>query len=353
MKPGLQPIIARLGNRCVAVVEFGSRLYGTALPSSDWDYKGIMLPTAEEILMCEPASGFTERTNPSDAGVKNGPDDVDVEFFSLYRFLELLMEGQTVAIDMLFTPKQHILESTPVFRDIFMMRDMFLNRHCGKAIGYAKSQAHKYSLRGDRIQALETIVDALRSRYELSPRDTLGEWLNTYSFHAGNLIDSMPEKCRQHVRFTREEAPTLPGGALEHLEVCGKKAGLTSSVKFAYELWSKVLAEYGERARAAREAGGADWKAMYHALRIASQTVELLLTGNVTFPRPDAEYLLKVRRGEVRVEEVSEAIEQGLVEIRKAQENSVLRRDPNRGAARQFIMDVHTDVLKSHRRFHG
>jgi len=346
MKAGMQAVREKLGERCVALVEFGSRIYGTSLPSSDWDYKGIMLPTADEILLGEQSSGFTERTNPSD-GAKNGPDDVDIEFFSLYRFLELLMEGQTVAIDMLFCPKQNIIEWTPEMDAVWNMRHSILNRHCGAAIGYAKSQAHKYSLRGDRIQALEIMTDAMRLTYELYPRNTLGEWLAGMSWHNGTLIASLPEKCRDFVRFTTEDAPTLPGGVMEHLEVCGKKAGLQSSVKFAYELFKRQLDAYGDRARAARDSGGTDWKALYHALRISAQTVELLSTGSVTFPRPEAPELLKVRLGQVPVEEVSERIEQGIEDIRKAQLISVLREEPDRKAVRSFIKEVHREIIST------
>ncbi len=145
--------------------------------------------------------------------------------------------------------------------------------------------------------------------------------------------------------MTREVAPTLPNGFLEHMEVCGKKAGLTSNVKFAYELWSKQLAEYGDRARAAREAGGADWKAMYHALRISAQTVELLSTGQVTFPRPEAPYLLRVRQGQVSVDEVSARIEQGIQEIRDAQARSSLREEADRKVVRELIKSIHHDII--------
>jgi hypothetical protein len=37
-------------------------------------------------------------------GVRNQPGDVDDESYALHRYLQLLAEGQTVAIDMLFAP---------------------------------------------------------------------------------------------------------------------------------------------------------------------------------------------------------------------------------------------------------
>lgn len=42
----------------------------------------------------------------------------------------------------------------------------------------------------------------------------------------------------------------------------------------------------------------ADWKGLYHDVRIASQVLEFMRTGFVTFPRPEARYLIAVKTGE-------------------------------------------------------
>jgi predicted nucleotidyltransferase len=47
------------------------------------------------------------------------------------------------------------------------------------------------------------------------------------------------------------------------------------------------------------EAHGFDTKFAMHAFRLAAQGEELLLTGNMTFPRPDAEHLRAIRDGKV------------------------------------------------------
>ena len=43
---------------------FGSRLYGTELPDSDYDVKGVFLPTADEILLGNPPKIWTAPTEP-------------------------------------------------------------------------------------------------------------------------------------------------------------------------------------------------------------------------------------------------------------------------------------------------
>ncbi len=84
-------------------------------------------------------------------------------------------------------------------------------------------------------------------------------------------------------------------------------------MKQALDVYAKVYENYGHRARAAMNNEGIDWKAVSHAVRVAGQALELLSTGHITFPRPDAEYLLAVKRGELDYQEVAAVLE-GLVE---------------------------------------
>ena len=41
---------------------FGSRLYGTSTPESDKDFKGVFLPSREEILLGKIPKSLTEKT---------------------------------------------------------------------------------------------------------------------------------------------------------------------------------------------------------------------------------------------------------------------------------------------------
>lgn len=344
----------------IVIMGFGSTIYGTALPTSDTDLKGIFLPYGKDIVLGKAPSTITIRTNDSGSGVRNSAEDIDLEIFSLYRYLELLAQGQTVALDMLFCPQDFIFKETPGWLTIKSFKDKLVNKKCGAAIGYATAQANKYSLRGHRMLALEEVLDMLEPYYKDHPRWTLEEALDKIGFVEAysasdrsvvkcyHLYDKLSERCKEYVCFPREIAPHIPQGYIEYLEVCGKKAGLTASVKFAYEVFRNELSGYGDRAKAAKE-GGADWKAMYHAVRIAEQTQELMLTGHITFPRPEAPYLLKIRRGEVRVDEVSRIIEQGIEKIKEAQAKSTLREEADRKWIEQYIYDVYFDRINNTR----
>jgi hypothetical protein len=252
------------------------------------------------------------------------------------------MEGQSNATDMLFCPADKFIVRTPLFDRVWDNRQVYLNRRCNQAIGYAYAQANKYGQRGNRIAALEYVVGHLEMAVARDPQQTLGDVLAEFP----KFFNNVPTEACPFIKKVREDGPQLPGGFLEHLWVCGKQAGYTSAVKQAYALYKKELDEYGDRARAAKRAGGVDTKALYHALRIVEQTVELLQTGHVTFPRPEAEYLLKIRRGEVTGVEVGNLIEKGFDRIRAAQKTSVLREEPDRRQADRLVMEINLGIIQ-------
>jgi hypothetical protein len=85
-------------------MRFGSHLYGTDTPLSDLDLKGVYMPPARDILL-QRVKPVISVNPPKPAGQRNAPGDVDREYFSLQRYLGLLAEGQTMALDMLFAPE--------------------------------------------------------------------------------------------------------------------------------------------------------------------------------------------------------------------------------------------------------
>jgi hypothetical protein len=299
--------------------QFGSRLYGTQLPDSDYDFKGVFLPTAEQILL-----GEAPKTHTSAA-----EDDA----YSLKVYLDLLAQGQTVAIDMLFAPPAAWTQMDPIWYDVTRNRYRLLNRKCGAAIGYARAQAERYSLRGARITALEAVLDVLRGA---KPSDAV----ETALLCGGNILNELPSTVRKYITVSSVEDDV----GMRWLQCCGKSIGLNCKVERAVAVFSNLLAGYGDRSRLA-QLGGADWKALYHAVRVTEQTIELLTTGEVTFPRPNAEDLVKIRLGDYPPEAVYLRIERGIDQIEAAQATSDLEPEPDREWMRSFVLDAHREVL--------
>lgn len=296
----------------IVEMKFGSHLYGTQTPESDVDIKGIYIPTAREIVL-----GTYRRTVNSSRkkaqNERNTKDDVDTEFFSLDRFLELLAEGQTVALDMLFGIRDSDVltpRGVEIIADIRANLDKLLTKNINAFIGYARQQAARYGVKGSRMDALKRSLEVLDS---LPQHDTLSEhdiiWAALLE-SSKNLV-SLENTALIDIATIR-----TPNGKDEpHLQICGRKFPMHAKIGYTKQIVKRILDEYGSRAQKAHLAGGKDFKALSHAVRVNSEAVELLTTGKITFPRPDADVLLKIKTMQMRYEDVAELIETGVARL--------------------------------------
>ena len=260
--------------RLIVEMRFGSHLYGTATPLSDLGYKGIYAPDGRAILL-QRVRGTISQSRSKAPGEKNSAGDVDRELYSLQRYLELLAEGQTVALDMLFAPEAVMLrEPGSEWREIQANSNRLVTRRAASFVRYCQQQANKYGIKVSRVAAARAALAMLVSaEADRGPTTKL----------------SVVEKEVTAVASTTEHASLvdmeMPGGRLvRHLEVCGRKMPFTSSIKSAHEVAQRLVDEYGERALQAERNEGIDWKALSHAVRVGREALELLETGRITFP---------------------------------------------------------------------
>lgn len=326
-------------------IKFGSWLYGTNTSNSDLDFKGIYLPAAREIVLGRyPKTIATSR--PKRINERNTKDDVDIDVYSLDRFLELLMEGQTVALDMLFCNPSDVVNITDegllIMQTIYDNREKLLTRNVSAFMGYAKQQAAKYGIKGSRMDALKRITAFL---------DTLP--LNDKLLLHSDKIYAFVKECEGIVSLEKTplvEVIQLPSNKktvlLPHLKVNGRACPFHANVKYAKQIYNKILEEYGSRAHKAHLSGGKDWKALSHAVRVNHEALELLRTGKITFPRPERELLVKIKTEQMPYEQVAELIEQGIVDLHEAQEHSTLREEPDRKWANDFLYSIYSEVVK-------
>lgn len=326
-------------------IKFGSHLYGTDTENSDLDLKSIYLPTARQIIL-----GTYDKvksvTRKKKACERNNKEDVDIEISSLDRFLDELMDGQIWALDVLFAPPSSYLECSSegdaLMTEIFENRDKLLTKNINAFVGYSRKQAHKYGIKGTRMDALKRTMALL---------ETLPNWdrLHQYTGEMEALVKASEELISLE-KSPLIEVVMIPGpdkvSLLPHLHVCGRKISFTSTVKHAKECYQPILDEYGARAQMAHLAGGKDWKALSHAVRVSGEALELLATGHITFPRPDREMLLNIKLGNVAYEAVSEMIENGLVLLNDAQAKSTLREKPDYEWANDLVYREYSKIVK-------
>lgn len=309
---------------------FGSHVYGTNVPESDHDYKAVYIPAARDILL----QNVTEVINVStktDMTAKSGTGDVEVEIFSLQKYLNLLMAGQTVALDTLFAPTPYITVASNVWNKLYCNRDKLITKQSKSFVGYCRTQANKYGIRGSRMGEVRRVLEVLAPLPNRSTISDHSEELTLLCVGAEHTawVSSVNKKNIQESFF----------------QCCDRKVPITATVQLAKEIYQKVFDMYGHRSLQAKKNEGVDWKALMHAVRISREAVELLSTGFITHPRPEAPLLLQIRKGELSYKQVAEIIEEGLIDTERAADCSILREEPDRIWAEEFVYETYLEEV--------
>lgn len=319
----------------IVQIKFGSHLYGTATPESDLDIKAVYIPSARDILL-QRVSPLLSDSRIKEHGEKNTSADIDREAFSLHRYLELLAEGQTVALDMLFAPDwAMMMMPNQIWRDVQKLAPNILTRGATAFVRYCRQQANKYGIKGSRVaaarKALALLEDAERQHGASARLDTVV-----------NLLEKLVVE-HDFLEFVDLEQPN--GDMVRYFEVCGKKAMLTSTIKNAHDIVRRLVEAYGQRALAAERNEGLDWKALSHAVRVGHEAVELFQTGRISFPRPEAMHLLEIKRGRLPYTKVAGEIEQLLVDVEAAASSSSLPEKADGAIIDDFVAGVHRQQI--------
>lgn len=316
-------------------IKYGSHLYGTSTPSSDLDIKGLYIPLAKDILLqrVQPIISFKR---PKAHGEKNTSEDVDYELYSPERFLSLLAEGQTMALDMLFAPTSAMLmEPHPLWNEIKALAPKLLTKQAGSFVRYCKQQANKYGIKGSRVAAARIALEYL----------TEAESTHGSTAKLAVAAESLKALAADHEFLAIGEDTEPNGNPVLYVEICGKKALFNASIKSARAIAQRLMDEYGERARAAERNEGIDWKALSHAVRVGHEAIEFLTTGHITFPRPEAAHLVDIKLGKLPFQQVSEEIEQLLIEVEAATAISTLPDSFDKTVMDDFIEKLHRDSV--------
>ena len=316
--------------RSIVRMKFGSHLYGTSTPESDTDYKGVYLPSARNILLqqVEPVLKVVSRVKAD--GERNLPDDVDDESYSLQRYLQLLAEGQTVALDMLFNPAPE--ETSPLWELIQANKDRLITKKSAAFVGYCRTQTNKYSIKGSRVAAVKAAAEYWsRELDQHGAQAKVGE-------HVGHA------PIGEYTEIVEKE--TTPGSTEFYFVCCNRLVGFKNTVKEAAAIYTRIYEAYGTRAREAESSEGVDWKALSHAVRVGHEALELLQTGRITFPLPNAMDILHIKQGKVAYPVVAQMIENLLVQVETAEKVSTLRDEPDWEWINDLVADQHCRVIR-------
>lgn len=251
----------------------GSHLYGTSLPSSDKDIRGVFIPTEEFYF------GFLENVEQIEF------KEPDVTYWEIQKFFKLCLDNNPNILELLFIPHEFtIIPETNEWIDILDNKNLFLSSKAKHTFsGYAISQLHRIK------QHREWLLNPPGKQPE---RKDFG--LPNTNVIIRDQINAYDEL------IAKGEILELSFNALEVLQ--REKAYINAAKYWTnYKEWERN--RNPQRAESERKFGY-DTKHASHLFRLLGEGKELLTTGHITFPRPDAENLLTIRYGKYSYDEL-------------------------------------------------
>lgn len=274
---------------------FGSHLYGTSTPTSDIDTKVVYLPAFEDVLLGRKLRTFKKRV---DAAGQPVPDDAqmpaggsEVEYIPLQTFCRDYLNGQTYALEV----AMHLAGDRSASWIIEELVKRFTTKNVSSLLGFAMKQTFDYVHRGQRLEQARRVVAAMQvlvandkdGRYE---EFTGGKQLRLdHTVHGEKVLHTLARAAELEIGSS-----VNAGKEMETLKLNGREYLETTAVGHLLEAVSKLVQSYGHRTQAAAEME-VDRKSLMHAVRVYQQALELLETGRITFPRPNAEELLRIK----------------------------------------------------------
>jgi len=313
--------------KVIAKVTVGSHLYGTALPTSDTDLKEVYIPDIDDILL-QNADKITRNNNV---------DDLDIERLPLHRYIQLLMEGQTSAHDMLFAPDNMVHDATDDWHKLVEVgRKHFISKNVTKMVGFCKAQAYMYCVKAERMKVAQTIHDILLPYSKRDP-DCKG----SPPLKIKDCEIDITKSPKEHISFEEIIHKDGTGRKEKYLKVCGKMISENDSIEQAVKIIKNILSKYGKRVKKAANMEYNDWKALMHAVRVAEEARELLRDKKITFPRPNADFLLQIKTGKIKFYVIDTIITTTISQIEGLMKTSNLPDKPMSTLAQKFVTDIY------------
>ncbi len=331
----------------------GSHAYGTAVESSDKDYKFIYHENTDQIL------GFGYRPQIE--------LDKDNTGYEIARYLELLRANNPTILEMLFSKPEFILNQHDCFQKVLDVKHKFLTRKCKDSFGgYAAMQIKK-------SRGLDKKLAWAKDRVEKrDPIDfcyiVVGD--KTYKFTQFLHDEQLSEKQIGLVNLDH-----APHCAAVFISWEGKYKGVfgensdfivTSSVpkgercegtlvynRDAYKIHCKDWQSYQtwlvERntvryVDTEKHGQMIDGKHVMHCRRLLDMAMEIP-QGKLEVFRPNADYLLQIRRGEVVLEDILKQAEEDILKLDDLYAKSDLPSSVNEELMQDLLIDIRRKLI--------
>lgn len=323
----------------------GSQSYGTSTPTSDIDYKGVYMQKIDDLI----SFNYKEQINV-------GKDE---SYYEIRRFMQLLQSANPTVLELLYSPDDCIIKNSPQFQLLVDNRDKFLTKKCLLSFGgYAIAQIKKAKglnkkmnwekIKVERKSPLDftyccengitiPIKKWLRihdKKQEYCGLVSLNHFKDSYALYYDYeaVFHGTPTNFRGIVLDDSNSLRTssIPKGYTYSTEV------ILYFNKDAYSMHCRDFREYNkwlENRNTQRYVDvinhnqQIDGKNLLHCRRLLDTAMEIAKDRTINVRRPNADYLLSIRRGEVNLDEIIKKAEDDLILIENLFDKSELPLD--------------------------
>jgi len=306
----------------------GSQAYGTALPTSDIDIKGIYCQSRDDLLGVK----YQEQLNP----------DKDTSYYEVRRFVDLCGSANPNILEMLFADESCIKQTSPAFQILRDNRFLFLTKQCKNSFGgYAVGQIKRAKgldkkMNWEKSQTIrKTPLDFCYIQYQ-SGSIPISQYLkkeNLKQEYCGLCaIDHMPNCYYVYYDYPKQYGDDTNTGyqgfdykgiirensneiRLSSIpkEQVGQHLGIMYYNADAYSIHCKKHTEYltwlenrntDRYVDTDNHGQQIDGKNIMHCMRLIDCALEIAQTGNLTVFRPNRDELLDIRKGKCNLEKI-------------------------------------------------
>ncbi|MBH8557275.1 DNA polymerase beta superfamily protein [Hymenobacter negativus] len=331
----------------------GSRAYGTNLPHSDTDLKGVFILPEAHFFGLDYIPQIANETN-------------DEVFYELRRFVELLLKNNPTVLELLGTPADCVIYKHPLFEQ-FQAAD-FLSKLCRQSFAeYAVAQIRKARGLNKKINhpeppARKSVLDFCYVTAGAGAQPAT-DWLARQGYETAQcglanvphltdlfalFIDATPGRTLGYRGLVRDAETSqdvllsaVPKGEEPVAYLSFNRNGYSTYCRVFREYWEWVEKRNAERYQNTVQHGkNYDAKNMLHVFRLLQMAEEIAETGQLHVRRPNREFLLQIRRGEFEYEQLVADADQQVTKVEVAFANSALPDAPDRFAAEQLLRQV-------------
>lgn len=309
---------SRLGNNIILLGYGGSHAYGTNLPTSDTDVRGIAGRTAEDILLGVDYENVVEV-------------NTDTVIYTVDKLFSLLSYCNPNCIEILGLRDEDYIYVSDVGREILDNKRIFLSQKCIPAfVGYANQQL--YRLKQKTVSAL-------------SPFE--------YNEHIAKTIEAMKDHLEREYELTGIQIRNTEDGLVADIAE-QKGISLESFYGLINEI-SNVLKEYrknSSRNQKAIEHGKINKHAL-HLLRLYMMGCDLLEKQEiVTYREEEHDLLMDIRFGKymdsdgLMNAEFFDIVRSYEERFEKARKSTLLPENPDYEAIDKLRMKINGEIVR-------